>query len=304
MIGGTGFIGCYLARELHARGNKVSVYSNVSERDGVLALGIAPERYIASNFYRETSFSDVVRGADVVIHLVCSLLPGSSSSDIGGEIARDIHSTVRLLESCVREKIPRVVLISSGGTVYGNGTPPFRETDPLRPVSHYGYLKVATEQLFEFYGRCTELDVKIIRLSNPFGPGQDFRSGVGVISAFIDRAIDNLPLEIYGDGSAERDFIFIEDAVRGIVRVALEPSRYTTYNLGSGKGTSIEELAALVQSISGNTSGLVYRNRRTTDVKESYLHMERFNSQFGEIVTTPLYEGILRTYIQAKASRS
>ena len=157
-----------------------------------------------------TSFDVFLKGADLVYHLVSTNNPTSSNSNIGQEITDNIAITINILEACVRQKVKKIVFLSSGGTVYGNVEHyPISETCTTNPITTYGIQKLTIEKILYLYNYVYGLNYAIIRLSNPYGPYQRPNGKLGVISTFVYKALKDETLTVYGDGENIRDYIYI-----------------------------------------------------------------------------------------------
>lgn len=294
LLGGTGFIGTNLALKLIAEsGNAVAVACRHPERALHLSdvPGIALHR---AEFDETCDFQSLVAGIDVVVHMVSTTLPATSNKCVSKELS-DIGTTALLLDSCVASGVKKVVFLSSGGTVYGKGVPPFTENDQVFPISSYGLQKVAIEKLLHLYWHLYGLDYRIVRPSNPFGRFQNPDRGQGVIAAFVSAALRGDDLAIFGDGSVVRDFIYIDDLVEGLCRIIEYGGSCRVFNLGSGRGMSVLDVARSVMSCIPGKSAVRFEKGRGVDVPECILSMERFNEELGELKLTDFQEGVTRT---------
>lgn len=229
---------------------------------------------------------------DVVIHLASSSVPAMSNlSD-----AMDFHSSAslpKLLEECCRLRIPKFVFFSTSA-VYGNEKSPFRENSPAWPVSVYAVQKLFMEKVINLFRNEHGLNAVILRPSNPYGPYQV--PGIqGVISSFVRKALLGDDLEIVGDGSVERDFIYIDDLVTGVIDVLGYDGEQFVFNLGSGKAIRILEVAKEVKRAIPGPSKIVTTPGRASDAKSNVLDMTLFHSEIGKLACTPLSEGIIKT---------
>ena len=130
----------------------------------------------------------------------------------------NLLGTLNLLDICVEEDIKRLVVISSGGTVYG--VPrfvPITEEHPTNPICSYGITKLAIEKYVSLYNKLYGLNGIILRVSNPYGERQRFDSSQGVISIFLRQALQSHPLKILGDGSSVRDYLYISDLMNALL---------------------------------------------------------------------------------------
>lgn len=144
----------------------------------------------------------------------------------------------------------KVVFISSGGTVYGKESScPLSENTPTNPISSYGVQKITIEKLLYLYNYMYGLDYRIIRLANPYEPYQRPDGVLGAVTTFTYKALKGEKINVYGDGSVIRDFIYIQDAVRAIIKVVNGESEHHVFNLGCGYGTSIKKLLETIENL-------------------------------------------------------
>lgn len=296
LLGGTGFIGANLANALlQDPNNNVVIYSRNKSNSSFF---IQNERltYKQGDFFNETDFSSLVKDVDIVYHMVASSIPANSNIDISRELELITNPTCALLNACAENSVKKVVFISSGGAVYGRDSlPPFNESSPTNPISAYGLQKLVIEKLLYIYSYLHGLDYCIIRLSNPYGPGQDVSKGLGVLTTLIDKGLKKQNVTIYGDGTVSRDFIFIDDAIRGILKIEKYKGDLHIFNLGSGMPLSINELIKAVENSLQTTLRVSYEEPRKADVPSNYLDVSLFTSLFGAPIQIPLNEGITKT---------
>lgn len=258
LIGSSGFIGNNLAAEL-ARSN-VQV-----ARLGRLSLGTQDD------MVREV---DDIQ-PDVVVHLASNLVPGSTEREYLDERA-DLMSATAFLADRLAERGILLVYLSSGGAVYG---PTERETisesHECAPISYYGQAKLEIETYLRFAARTQGLRHLVVRPSNPYGPGQDPRSGQGLITVVIDRAMRREALEVWGDGSVVRDYIHVQDMCRAIVHLLEEGVEDQVVNIGSGVGHSLLEVVEVVERHLGQDVLLSFKEARPVDSPRAVLDVTR-----------------------------
>lgn len=291
LIGGSGFIGTNLASKLAANpSNEVSILSR-SSHIAPAFQSLENVRWLKGSLDNSCDFDSLVQGTGVVMHLVSSSVPATLMPNEVG-LFHDAQPMTKLLEACVSRGISKFIYFSSS-TVYGNGASPFRETDQTWPVSAYGVQKVAMEKIVGLFRNAYGLNCTIVRPSNPYGPHQ--KPGIqGVIGTFVNRALRGESLEIVGDGCIERDFIFIDDLVEGVMRTIDYQGDEFVFNLGSGHGTTIIDIATLVEEAIPSSGSVALKPGRDSDAKSNVLDMHRFDSTFGTIDYTPLEEGIAK----------
>lgn len=298
ILGAGGFIGTNLALSLL---KDPSINLTLFDRDVFVMsnkriLENKNVRFVAGDFNDKTNFKTILEGQDVVYHLISSSVPTTSNQQIPGELSSNIVVTSKLLDACVECKISKVVFISSGGTVYGkNVVCPIKETDSTDPINIYGIQKLTIEKLLHVYNIMFNLDYRIIRLANPYGPFQRPNGILGAVTTFTYKAITNEEIVVYGDGSVVRDFIYIDDAIKGILNIANGESKYKLFNLGSGKGTSLKDLIEEIQNTLNIQMNVKYLPSRKVDVPENYLDISRYEEVYGDLKPEPLSEGILKT---------
>lgn len=304
LIGGAGFIGTNLAIALSQnRDNHVTVIDSQKEFFSQMKRLELPIRYVVGSFDEKADFDSQVKNADVVYHLASTNIPGTSNFDIPNEMRANVVVTSELLDACVRQDVKKVIFISSGGTVYGKkGHCPIDEDTVTYPITSYGIQKVTIEKMLYLYRYQKGLDYRVIRLSNPYGPYQRPNGKLGVVTTFVYRALTDGNLKVYGDGTVVRDFIYIDDAVRGILNVANGENELRIFNLGSGKGTSINEVIEIIRKTIRQNLTVDYISGRDVDVPVNYLDISRYNNAYGELKQISLEDGVYKTAQFMKAN--
>ncbi|MAP94044.1 MAG: NAD-dependent epimerase [Ponticaulis sp.] len=272
VFGANGFIGTALVRRLVAEGHSVRAISrNFSE--GFLEEFGGKVDIQAVDFLDETATAEQLKGLSVVYHLICMTSPGYGNTQLISDIEKNVIPHIAFIKHAIEAGVERFVFLSSGGTVYG--TPqaiPIPETHPCNPISSYGLTKFVTEKYLQMFGDVDDLDYVIVRLSNPFGPGQVFKNSQGLIPAIIEKFKQNEPVTILGDGSSERDYIYIDDAITALVKiVGNDQVAKSVLNIGSGKGKSVLDVVGAVEAALGRELDKKFVEQRATDVKANIL---------------------------------
>lgn len=237
----------------------------------------------------------MLAGVDTVYHLISTTCPTNSNRDVAREMEENLISTIRFLDACVEAGVKKVVFLSSGGTVYGRlHTGICREEEEAFPITSYGVQKLAIEKMLYLYREMHGLDYRIVRLSNPYGPYQRPNGVQGVVSTFTYRAMHDLPIEVYGDGTVVRDYIYIEDAVDGILKIAEGDGAYRLYNLGRGEGARVLDVIDAIAEVLGKRPEVIFKPGRPVDVPVNVLDVSRFTRDFGMLSQVSLAEGIRR----------
>lgn len=295
LIGGAGFIGTNLAISL-SKDNDVTVIDRDPSFFTTLKTLNLPIHYLSAPFSIGADFDSQVKGQDIIYHLASTVIPGNSNKDIAAELEANVIVTAKLLDACVRQNVMKIVFISSGGAIYGKkGTCPIQEDMVTYPITSYGVQKLAIEKLLYLYRYQKGLDYRIIRLANPYGPYQRPNGKLGVVTTFVYKALTDGELEVYGDGSVVRDFIYIDDAVRGIRNIVDGENEIRVYNLGSGKGTSVNDVIAAIKQTVREDLQVHYISSRSTDVPVNFLDISRYESTYGKLNPIDLEVGIRKT---------
>jgi UDP-glucose 4-epimerase len=186
--------------------------------------------------------------------------------------------------------------ISSGGTVYGDpATIPTPEDHPTRPTSSYGRIRVECEEAIERACRDHGLAARILRCATVYGEHQQPDRGQGAVSTFLRRVEESEPVVLFGDPGNARDYVYAGDVARVVAALIGRADGPRVVNVGSGVGTSLDELVALVEAQVGRTANVARRPSRPFDVHRSILNITRLQ-ELMEFSPTPLEEGVRRTY--------
>lgn len=293
-IGGAGFIGSNLIKRLLSEsGNKIYVlephFANIS-RIEKLPIEIFRGELMEMDLMESIIMSNKI---DVVVHLVSTLIPGSSYEDFIKEYQKVIFPSIKLMEVCCKFDV-KFVYFSSGGTVYGERKSyhPLEENEDLQPISYYGWSKQMMENSILFKNRTQGLKFLIIRPSNPFGHGQNLFGKQGLIAVSLGKIMAGIPVEVWGDGSAVRDYIFIDDLSDAFAKLILNKNiQSTTINIGSGIGYSVNDILAFLKIVSGKNFEIKYMDARHVDVSNMVLNIDKLKSLI-EFRTTPILDGM------------
>ncbi|EOS29456.1 hypothetical protein C807_02842 [Lachnospiraceae bacterium 28-4] len=299
ILGAGGFIGRNLTEMLldKSRNELVLFDKNVIHISPQIPLEQLQRcRVIQGDFNQETDFGRLTQGIDIVYHLISTTLPNNSNQDIGKGLIDNVVVTSLLLDSCVKNEVRKVVFLSSGGTIYGvaDKTPLIENADNY-PISGYGLQKITIEKLLYLYWYLYGLDYRIIRLSNPYGKYQKPNGVQGVVTTFVYKAMKNEELLVYGDGSVIRDYIYIEDAVAAILNIVDYIGEFKVFNVGSGKGHSVNEVISIIEKVLKKKVTVEYQENRKSDVPVNILDIARYEQCFGKLSGLTLEEGIAKT---------
>jgi len=289
ILGGGGFLGSHLSEGLATKGHRVCVF----ERPGYSRRSLD---VIEGNIDDPPQIARALSGMDVVFHLACTTVPGSSNADPIYDLASNVLPTLRVLEAARQSRVARIVFFSSGGTVYGiPERMPIDEDHPTNPTSAYGIHKLAIEKYLALYRRLYGLDSLILRISNAFGEGQSPTSGQGVVAAFLYKALRHEPVEIWGDGSVVRDYIHVSEIVSAAIKSIEYEGHHRTFNIGSGIGISLRDVVVAVEELVGVRLEVHHGAARPFDVPISILDISRAKEHLNWSPQMSFRQGLQRT---------
>ena len=243
VTGGAGFIGSHLTRALLDGGRRVTVLDNLSV--GRKEAVDPRARFLQGDIRDDAAIAAALAGVDCVFHLAAQVTIRGSFDRAVEDLDTNVLGTARILRALDPSRIKWFTLASSMA-VYADApsAAPINEQHDRRPISPYGVGKLAAEDVSQQILDARGIPFTAVRFFNTYGPGQTFTPYVGVLTIFITRLLRGEPITIFGDGEQRRDFVHVSDIVRGaLATVGRPPGRY---NLGTGRGTSLNELAALV----------------------------------------------------------
>ena len=290
ITGGGGFVGAHVAEYFVANGWDVVVLGNGSRPNKKMLPGITVIRgRVGDRALLEKLFSP---GLDGVIHLACSTVPTSSNDDKVTDVRTNLVESVELFECCVQYKIPKLVFASSGGAIYGIPERlPIPEDSPTNPICSYGIVKLALEKYLELYHCLHGLNYVSLRISNPYGPGQDPDRKQGVIAVFAAKMLQHMPITLWGKGDSVRDFVHVRDIAR-LFYLAMTSKEQGVFNAGSGMGVSINDLIGMMSAELNVIPNIIRLPARDSDVPATVLSCRKVKQSFGWVPQISIEEGI------------
>lgn len=240
----------------------------------------------------------VCEDMDVVVHLAANTGVGPSVENPRLDMECNVIGTLNMLEGARQKKIKRFIFASSGAPI-GEIEPPIHEEVAPHPVSPYGASKLAGEGYCSAYFRAFSVDTVVLRFSNVFGPGSHHKSSV--VAKFIRQAINGETLEVYGDGTQTRDFIYIDDLIKAILKSScLDGIGGEIFQIATSSETSIDELINQLLLIFKKNElkdvPVFYRDRRVGDVLRNYSNTSKAMQKLEWKTDTPLSKGLEITF--------
>lgn len=300
VTGGAGFIGSHLAEAYLRDGHRVAVvddlssgkFENVPEGARFYPVDIRNKAALASVF--------AVERPELVNHHAAQMSVKCSTQDPSLDATINVMGLLNVLSLSKELHVKHLIFSSSGGTVYGDARTPTSEEHPLKPRSPYGITKMVAEHYLRYFGE-QGLPYTIFRYGNVYGPRQLPHGEAGVIAIFIERMLDDQPVEIHWDGLQVKDYVFVEDVVRANLLVT-EHSFGKAFNIG-GTPASVNILYDRLSAIHGGAKPAIYLPMRDGDVRESVLDLSRSFRELGWQPKVTLEEGLKSTYHYMKGLR-
>ena len=314
ITGGCGFLGTSLIKRLVAEdGHGIRVLDNLSvgTRDDLAkvvefseasgeSLDPVPDsrcELVVGDIRDEALAMRVCQGADVIVHFAANTGVPKSVKDPRGDCLNNVIGTFNYLEAARLNCVRRFVFASSGAPA-GEVEPPIHEEMAPHPVSPYGASKLAGEGYCSAYARTFGVETVVLRFGNVYGPGSGHKTSV--VAKFIRKALNGETLEIYGDGSQTRDFIYVDDLIEAVILAATRSGiAGETFQIATNRETALEEMVELLQA-AFNSAGIVCptvvkREARLGDVKRNFSDTTKAKTFLGWQAQTDLARGLEMT---------
>jgi UDP-glucose 4-epimerase len=293
VIGGSGFIGRHVVNLLCEAGREVVALGRSSRANGMLHPAC---RYISGDYGDRALLKKVMTSGCEVIDLAYSTVPKTSYEDPAFDLLSNLPSSVGLFQEALDAGLARLLIVSSGGTVYGpTNQLPIQEDHPTCPVSPYGITKLTTDRYAMMFHRNNGLPVLVARPANAYGEDQRTGTGQGFIAAAIQAILSGREIEIYGVGGTIRDYLHVRDVAAGIVSILENGTDGEIYNLGTGVGTSNAEIVTLLEKLAAR-DGLTVRTKvlpsRSFDVEANVLDSSKLRNLCQWTHTVDVEEGV------------
>lgn len=290
---GAGFLGKNLIRRFLAAGFLIRVLDHNS-----CPIEFENKVYwLKSNFTNAESLAKILdTEIDVAYHMISSTVPGSEKEKrIADDLTENVFPTIEFINLAVKANVKRIVFFSSS-SVYGvQEKLPISENAETTPISTHGIQKLILEKYFKFFEFTDAIEVKIVRLANPYGPGQNLNGKQGFIAIAIGALLNNSTLQIRDNGLTIRDYIYIEDVLDALEKIGFDKSVPSLLNIGSGIPYSLLEVLNIIEKFSGKTIKKQFISDRKSDIPKSILDVSFADSSIGFRAKTNLTEGIQKT---------
>ncbi|RKS28006.1 UDP-glucose 4-epimerase [Pseudomonas sp. WPR_5_2] len=296
VTGGAGFIGSHLVEALLENGYGVRVLDDLSTgKLSNLPIDCCHLSLVVGDVADAPTVTRAMKDCSAVVHLAAVASVQASVDDPVATHQSNFVGTLNICEAMRQAGVKRVVYASSAA-IYGNngdGTA-ITEDTPKNPLTPYAADKLASEHFLDFYRRQHSLEPVILRFFNIYGPRQDPSSPYsGVISIFSERGQKELPITVYGDGEQTRDFVYVGDLVKILVKAVAEPKPgIEAVNVGFNRSTSLNDLATLLSELLGRPLTLNYSAARPGDIRHSRADNRRLLERFSPASPTCVADGL------------
>ncbi|MEI7037526.1 NAD-dependent epimerase/dehydratase family protein [Fulvimonas yonginensis] len=295
VLGGSGFIGRALVDALCARGDSVIAASRGAARFNHPAV-----QTVTGEFRHPEDFRPLLERSRAVVHLATTSTPGTSAAQPLREVETNLHLTACLLHALQEHPDTELLFLSSGGSLYADADEPSAETARVHPRSYHGAGKLAAEAFISAW--CDQFAGKAVALrpSNVYGPGQPERAGFGIIPAAFGKILRGEVLHVWGDGSARRDYIYIDDVIRLCLTIlsSAMASGLQVVNCASGTSVSLNDLFAEMETVCGRRLQRSYDRSRAVDAACIAMDTSLARGLYGWSAQTDLRTGLGKTWEQ------
>ena len=302
VVGGTGMIGSRVVHQLLSCGVPVTTLSRrpyVHEATPTAAL-----RVVRGDACDATVLAQALEGAGQVVYALSAGVPQFPSPEPFADVEHALGPLLSVLRAMRDNSARRLFFFSSGGAVYGNPTSlPVSEDAAADPISAYGVLKLAAEKYVAMYCRLHGMSYCVLRAGNVYGHGQAVVPGHGAVTTLLRAAAAGQTLQVYGDGRGLRDYVFAGDVGWLVARLVSRSDLPPVLNVGTGTGTSVLQLVAAVEEVTGRHLPVKHLPARSFDVASVVLDIRRLQALI-EWAPTPLQTGVRETWRHLLAVRS
>jgi UDP-glucose 4-epimerase len=292
VVGANGFIGRRIVRRLADETTQVRAVIRTMPSEPIrgaicFALSDAPG---------DSELRDFMRGADAVIYAAGESVPSKFNLHADRLMNEELESLERICRLVAQASVPRIVYLSSGGTVYGEGGGvKHQEDQSLAPKNMYGRAKVLSERFLLSVADERNISPIMLRISNLYGVGQIPARGQGVVATFAAALIANDAIHLWGDGSEIRDYLYIDDAVNAILAATRYRGLHKTFNIGSGQGISVLEVLSRLEKLVGPARARVTHPRSPEAVAHNVLDCQLAREELDWRASTSIDVGLAHT---------
>lgn len=298
VLGGNGFIGYTLIRELNNRGVKIKSLDRTYPDESMRMSSI---EYCTGDIWDKSFLEDTLNDVDIVYDFIATTMPNTKDISLENEIDCTLRYYNYILSMLYENGIKYYVFPSSGGAIYGNTNGLAKEDDELKPTTPYGVGKQMAENIINYYSHKCGINAYILRIGNVYGSTTLRKKPQGVVDIFIQRALQNEPLVIWGNAeNVIRDYVYLEDVATAIVNLTSRNILgVEVYNIGTGKGTSIKEIILLIEREIGHRIPVEYKAELASGINRIVLSPNKISHDINfEMIS--IEDGVRKTIISKR----
>lgn len=298
IIGSEGFVGKNLVKELEINSEFI-----------IYCYGKGEKSRNRHKNYSQINLSDIEENKkkfqeiDIVYYLASSSIPASSYRKPITDVEENLIPFLNFLEAMSAVKLKKIIFTSSAGTIYGPAEGKIVETSNKKPQSPHGIIKYTMENYLLYYLKRSNINYTVFRISNIYGEFQDISKGLGLINTVLENHINHKKIEIFGDGSSVRNYIYIKDVVRAMSLFASEKlTSSQTFNLSSSENFSTNEILKVINTIVDRPLDIIFTVPRVSDLSRVEIDNTHFTKLYPNFTFTKIKEGIKKTanYLKKK----
>jgi UDP-glucose 4-epimerase len=297
VTGGTGFMGSHIVELLLQEGHQVTVLTSSSSIHPNIQHLQANIKIVRGDFGNYQLMLQYLQDTDIIVHIAWTTVPKTASENPIYDAQTNIIGSIHLLEAAVKAKVKKVIFVSTGGALYGVPQyTPIDEEHPIRPISAYGISKMSFERYLHFFYQNKGLDYAIFRIANAYGTRQNLTKNQGVIGIWLQKIKENQAIEIWGDGTVVRDYVYVTDVAQIIAKGMHYQGTQKVFNVGSGLGYSLNEILAVCKNVSQKNPTVTYLDGRSFDVPVNILSIQKAAEELDWQPNISIEEGVQATW--------
>jgi len=300
IIGGSGFLGYNVLKELTTSGWKVRNMDLKLPDKRFIIDGVD---YVCNDLFDQSKLENALDDIDAVFYFISTTFPNTDDKSLGQEINKTLLTLDYVLSTMVKKSVHTFVFPSSGGAVYGEELNLCAlETDMLHPKTAYGVGKQMSEQIINFYFEKHMINSYIFRIGNVYGSSMYRDKPQGVIDVFVQNAISDKPIHVWGNAdSVIRDYIYIDDVADAIVNsVNIKREGVITYNVGTGVGTSVKEIIEMIENLLNKSLTIINEPEISSGINKIVLNTRKIKNEIGWSSELNIRKGIELTILRKK----
>ena len=294
ILGASGFVGQALSKCLIDNKN---IELHLFSRDFTTKINnrIHYHKFDLKN--KQSKFPKQLLELDIIYYLISNNIPATSWGKVDEDIQHNLLPFVNLIETLINGKLKKIIFTSSAGTVYGTSIKKIDEDSITNPYSPHGISKLACEKYLNYFHQKNGINFEIYRISNIYGPGQNTSKGLGIINTILENYLKNKPTDIYGNGEAIRNYIYIDDVINILAKsVSNNIDESLVLNLASNDNISIRDLIINIEKIIGSSIKINNLPKRISDNPNISIDNTKILNHFSGFQFNTLTSGIEKTF--------